>query len=233
MKLMSKKTCYALLISLILFLQTANATLAPMLPESSYEDGRWQGLRFFNEEADNGGYLTGRVDFAVYDTENLQFQDEADWVSSLDLNQEKQFLYVYQIFNDYQQSDREVAYFEVFAESGAQLGVDSQDIDAKEDENTGVQPADGYLDSSGEKVVWTWDDPPLGNGLLYKDDHSWYLIILSDSAPVIGDFNVRALEDSGEFPAAGVPEPATIALFGIAQVLVIATRRRKHRVKKC
>jgi len=204
--------------------------MAPMMPDSSYQDGKWRGLKFFNEQADTGGTLFGRVDFGVYDTQNLQLQDEIDWVDSLNLSQqqqEKQFLYAYQVFNDYEeQSDREITHFEVFAESGAQLNVAS--IDTKEDENTGVQPADGYLDSSGEKVIWTWDYSPLGNGLLYKDEHSWHLIILSDSAPVVGDFNVKALEDTGEFPAADVPEPATIALFGIAQALVIATRRRKR-----
>jgi len=215
-----------LVITLILLVQTANATLAPMLPESSYDDGNWQGFRSFYEEPEQGGYLFGRVDFAVYDTDQLSQQEE-DWVNSLGLNQEERFIYAYQVFNDYDQSDREIAHFEVFAQSGAQLGVESQNIDTKEDEQSGIEPSDGYLDSAGEKLVWAWDDAPAGNGLLYKDNHSWYLVFLSDSAPVLGDFNVKALEDNGDFPVAGVPEPATIVLFGVAQAFLVITGRKK------
>ena len=76
---------FSLLLLAALLVQNASATLPPMLPTSSYADGAWQGFRIYDEDLGGGDFLRGRVDFAVYDTENLLFPDESAWVGGLDI----------------------------------------------------------------------------------------------------------------------------------------------------
>jgi hypothetical protein len=54
------------------------------------------------------------------------------------------------------------------------------------------------------------------------------MVFLSDSAPVSGDYEVKVVEEQGEFPTPGpeIPEPASIALLGIGYALVAFRRRR-------
>jgi len=220
-----------LLFVLTFFVQTSTATLAPMLPESSYEDGHWQGFRFFDEEVGEGEYLRGRVDYAVYDTQNLQNTDETNWIGSLELSGEGQFLYAYQVFDDYEGwSDREVSSFSVFSMSGGPLDVDEDSIDSVEDDESGVEAADGFLTNSDTQVLWNWEPEPGGYGYVNAGEHSWFLLFLSDLSPVVGDFEVQISEQQGDIPTPGVPEPATVALLGLGYTLIVL-KRKKFRVK--
>ncbi|MFC1738737.1 PEP-CTERM sorting domain-containing protein [Planctomycetota bacterium] len=233
MRIVRRIGLLTLLFAVTFFVQTASATLAPILPDSSYADGQWQGFEWYNEEIGDGVFLNGRVDYAVYDTFDLQYQDESEWVDGLDLSGEGQFLYVYQIFNDYEDwSDREVAYFSVFAESGDPLDVEEDSIGSSQDPENGVGPVEGYLADSGLEIVWKWEMGPEGNGYIIQGKYSWFLLFLSDSQPVPGDFEVRASEGEGEFPISSVPEPATVALLGLGNIVLVLNRRKFHRRKR-
>jgi hypothetical protein len=217
---------FAFLIALMGFVQTASATLNPMMPTSSYGDGHWQGSELYDIVLDDGSFLRGRLDFAVYDTYNLN-TEESEWADGLDLSGEGQYLYAYQIFNDYDPgSDKEVAYFAVFPEAGGSFGLDETSIGSSLDPESGVEPASGYLDDSSDmQIVWTWEPDPAGSGPIYAGEHSWFLLYLSDYEPVAGAYDIT--QEQGQLPTPGeVPEPATITLLGIGTALAVLKRKR-------
>jgi hypothetical protein len=225
MRIIRRIVLFAFLVALMVFVQTASATLEPMMPTSSYGDGHWQGFEFYDKQLDDGSFLRGRIDFAVYDTFNMN-TEESEWVSGLDLNGEGQYLYTYQIFNDYEPgSDKEVAYFAVFPEIGGSFGLDETSIGSSLDPESGVEPADYYLESSSDmRVVWTWEH---NSGYVYTGQHSWFLLYLSNYEPMAGAFDIRAVEEEGELPAPQhTPEPSTVALLGLGAVLTMFRRSK-------
>lgn len=229
MSSMKKSTILTSFVMLMIITGNANAALAPMLPESSYDDGNWYGYDFYDVDLGDGDYLRGRIDFGVYDLEDEGLtQDEQDWIDDLGLAEEQGFLYAYQVFNDFEDwSEQEVAYFSVFAEEGGTLDIREQDIFYEDDgHEDSVSPSSVELADSGEKAVWHWELDG-GEGLIWEGEHSWYLLMLSDSGPVIGDYEIQTSE-TGQIPAPRLPEPATIMLFGLAQAFLFAGRKRNR-----
>lgn len=222
MRMIRKIGLLSLLAVATLLAQDASATLEPLLPESSYSNGDWQGFRFYDEEIEPGVFLRGRIDFALYDTYNPQYQGEIDWLDGLGMTEQGRYVYAYQIFNDYDASDEAVSYFAIFGLDGEEpLDVEEENIGSYYDEREGIAPTSEYLSEDKLKAVWNFD-----GGLIYKDNHSWFLILASDSGPVPGDFEVKTPQEQGE-PSVPIPEPAMIALLGIGSALVMCTKRRK------
>ena len=213
---------FSLLLTAALFVQNAGAALPAMLPTSSFADGAWQGEEFYDEDLGDGDFLRGRVDFAVYDSENLLFPDESAWVGGVDIPGEGQYIYAYQIFNDYEDiSDEPVWSFAIFGIDGAPLDVVEDSISSSEDPQLGIKPSNEYFSTDRLKVVWEF-----GGGALFAGEHSWFLVFSSNSGPVLGSYEVKALEE-GEFPVPPeVPEPATLILLGVGGALIF-TRRKK------
>jgi hypothetical protein len=193
------------------------------LPESSYAGDTWQGYKYYNNDLGDGSYLYCRVDFAVYDSGDLQFPDETDWVNGLAVPGEGQYIYAYQVFNS-PVSDEAVASFAVFGIDSTPPDLDEASIGSYEDPGAGIEPKNGSLSDDGLRVVWEFGDSE-GFSFIYKGDHSWFLLFRSNSGPVEGDFEITAPIDQGVQPIPGVPEPATIALLSIGGALFL--RRRK------
>ena len=224
---MTRKIGYlCLLLIATLFAQNAYATLAPMLPTSTYATavGNWQGSTYYDEVIGED-HLYGRIDFAVYDTEGTMSGAEIGFVDAFatDMPQMEQYLYAYQIFNDYEEdSDKAVSYFAVFNLAETTLDVDEENIGSGDDSAGGVEPSSWSLDKDepsdedNSRVIWNF-----GGGLIYKGDHSWFLVFSTDSAPVVGDYEIRSQEP--EFP---VPEPGTMALFGLGGLLFFRKRSK-------
>ena len=210
---------FSLLVLITLFVQNASATLAQMLPTSSYADGAWQGEDFYDEDLGGGGFLRGRVDFAVYDTLGGNEFIEAGFEAP----GEGQYIYAYQIFNDYEAaSDKAVLSFAVFGIDGAPLDVVEDSISSSEDPQLGIEPSNEYFSTDRLKVVWEFGGKE-GFSFIDKGDHSWFLVFSSDAPPVVGDYEIRA----PGFPAFSEnPEPATIALLGIGGALMFTKRRK-------
>jgi len=197
-----------------------------MLPTSSFADGAWQGEEFYDEDLGGGDFLRGRVDFAVYDSENLLFPDESVWVGGLDIPGEGQYIYAYQIFNDYEPgSDEAVWSFAVFGIDGAPLDVVEDSISSSEDPQLGIEPSNEYFSTNSLEVIWEFKE--IGEAILLAGDHSWFLMFSSDKTPVVGDFRIEGSEE-GEFPAS-TPEPGTLMLLGIGGALMFTRRRKSAR----
>lgn len=222
MRVVRKIGILCLLAVATLFVQDAEAVLT-YLPESTYAGDTWRGYRYYDEEPEPGFYLRGRIDFAVYDTENLVLPKEIAWVGELETELGEmpgQYIYAYQVFNDYGASDMEVSYFAVYALDNDPIDVYEASIGSFADPGSGVEPTDGSLESN-LKVIWEFD-----NGLIYKGDHSWFLVFCSDYSPVEGDYKIKAPEDKGTPPVPEVPEPMTIAMLGIGGAVILRRRRK-------
>jgi hypothetical protein len=206
-----KTWVFSLLVVATLFAGTASATI--YLPDSSYEEGAWQGSSIYEEEGFNV-----LVEFAVYDTDNLQFAGEI--ALDAQLNLAGQYIYAYQIFNHMEDIYEEIAYFGI-------LDIDRQPVDealiendtgSHDDGSGGLAPTPEDSDVQGT-WVWTFD-----GGFISAGEHSWFLVFSSHHAPVVGDFEIRAPEE-GDFPVP-IPEPAMIVLLGMGGMVVVSTRRR-------
>ena len=211
--------------------QEAGATLAPMLPESSHYEGF---VYYQNDEWDDGGFsgtvkLRGRIDFAVYDTEEYpnEFIGEDDGFTKPGNGR---YIYAYQIFNDYfGASEGAISYF-------AALGIDMNVVDvlsisSQEDPESGVKPSPADpSDPSRETgeyftetdAVWefgTNDRDWINAG---ADGHSWFLVFSSDKNWVPGEYEIRGPQQS-QFP---VPEPAMLTLLGIGGAMLFKRRNK-------
>lgn len=211
MRVIRKFGFFSLLIVATLLVQNASATI---LPISSYEDGHWQGSRFYDIEVVNGSFLRGRIDFAVYDTLGGNEFVEAGFTAPGD----GRYIYTYQIFNDYSASDEAVAYFAVFEVDRNPMDVYEDSIGSQRDDpDSGIELTSAYFTESNLEAVWLF-----AGQILMRDEHSWFLVFSSDSAPVLGDFEISA--EGGDFPA--VPEPGMLTLLGIGGAMIFTKRRR-------
>ena len=205
-RVVKKLSFSVLLVVSVLFTQNASATLAPML-ESSYYDG----YVFYYEDG-----LAGRIDFAVYDTEHPEYGDEY-LDNGIEMPGDGQYIYAYQIFNDYPISEEAVAYFALLDINGDSIDIDS--IGSQEDPEAGIEPGEEYFDGGESKVVWEFNG---SDGYIIVGEHSWFLVFSSDQDWVKGDYEIRG---PAEVPVP-MPEPATIALLGLGSITILMKRRR-------
>lgn len=197
----------------------AGQAAAGVLPESSYSSD-WQGSVFYglSGTSENEQGLKGQVDFAVYDTEDLQFEGEQGLFSDFDMPDGDQYLYAYQISNDLIGiSETEISYFGLLGITEGTDYLTFSSSDSPDDpSDEGIEPA------SGSQAEWNFHGD---SGLVEAGDHSWFLFVTSSSAPIIGDYEVRGPAD--DLPVPGhAPEPATIVMLGTAGIFLVRKRRQ-------
>ncbi len=201
------------LVSVLVLLTLLALPVLAALPESSFI----QGSAFYGDDPDYTGHLKGRVEYAVYDTENLSLTGEMDIDTVLNLA--GRYIYAYQIWNDYSVSEASVGSFQVMNEDGSSVAASIlNDTGAHDDGEGGIAPS-GF-DLQG---MWTWDG---STGYLPAGDHSFFLVFSSDAAPITGNFEVK--EGGVVVPGEDVhtPEPATVALVGFGAMVVFSRRRK-------
>lgn len=198
--MIGKISFVGLFVVAVLFTADAPATL--LLPDSSH----YQGSTYYDITLVDG-FLRGRIDFAVYDTLGGNEFLNAGYSAPGD----GQFIYVYQIFNDYPLSDEAVAYFSILGIQGAPV----DGIGAEEDPSTGVEPSDEFFTAS--EAVWQFD-----GGLIYAGEHSWFLVLTSDTDWVAGQYQITTAEDD-PFPVP-IPEPGMLTLLAIGTAMIIKKR---------
>jgi len=206
----------------ILFSSAAFATLERILPSSSYYDGS----TFYDEDLGEYGRLSGRIDFAVYDTDT--YANEFIGNDGFEAPGERQYIYAYQIFNDYQTSEAAVNYFAIFGIDGQLLsessitGLGYQNDSSDDPTEEGVEPSYSGFDNIESKVIWRFED-----GYLEAGDHSWLLVFSSDQGWVEGDYEIGGVENPFPTPPGGEnPEPTTLFLLTAGGGLLLTKRRK-------
>lgn len=151
-----------LLLVAALFAQSVSATY--YLPGSSYENGAWQSSLIYEE---NENVL---IDFAVYDTDNLQPAGKI--VLAERLNMAGQYIYTYQIFDHPDDIYEEISYFGILDINGVQVdeALFKGDTGCYDDGSRRVAPTP--KDSNARRTwVWTFD-----GGYMSQGEHSWFLV---------------------------------------------------------
>jgi len=224
---MAKKIIFlGLFAAAILCVNVAEATFSRVLPSSTH----YQGFVYYNETVDHplGGTVTlrGRIDFAVYNRDNLQNGEETafvdNYVATAGVSEDDRFIYAYQIINDVDfYSDGDVGYFEVLGllpdESTFSINPDLMNNTTAVDDGAGgvaPEPVD-----SVEAGIWEWLDNLVEGGT----DHSQFLLYSSVNDWVKGTYRMDITQE-GDFPVA--PEPATLAMLGAGSVMLLRRRRK-------
>jgi hypothetical protein len=206
MRVMRNIAYLAFLLVLAILPKNASATLIA-LPDSSYLDGLWQGISYYDDDGFNI-----RIDFAVYDTLG---GNEIAAIEGFEAPGDGQYIYVYQVFQHIDEGYNEVAYFSILNLDGSAVdGSMIQCTTALDDNNDGIEPYPLICENQG---IWVWGGDI---GYISTAQHSWFLVFSSDSAPIAGSYEVQA---PGDFP---IPEPTTIALLGIGGLAFL--RKRKY-----
>jgi uncharacterized protein (UPF0333 family) len=153
---------FGLLVVAALFAQSASATY--YLPGSSYENGAWRSSLIYEE---NGNVL---IDFAVYDTDNLQPAGKIALAERL--NMAGQYIYTYQIFDHPDDIYEEISYFGILDINGVQVGeaLFKGDTGCYDDGSRRVAPTPKDSNARGT-WIWTFD-----GGYMSRGEHSRFLV---------------------------------------------------------
>ncbi len=196
----------------IIMVMAVLAQNALALPSSSLDNGKWGGYDTYSD----GAGLNVEVVFNVYTASSGEFT----WGGQVAMPSTDKYIYVYQVFNSSSSSEN--------IESFKVLNSDKSDVSSsvmhqtcsQSDGSGGISPDPSVSVTPG---VWVWSD---NVGYLLANDHSWYLVYSSDYAPIRGDFAVNTASTTP--PPVPTPEPATMALVGVASALYAAKRGRKR-----
>lgn len=161
--------------------------------------------------------MTVRLEFAVYEGENA-----TDVIDAIGYTGEAtNYVYAYQVFCEAPSLDS-LTYFGLSREDETALGSDELGIFQFADSFGGVEPAGdgGYFDDdeTPTEAIWEFED-----GALMEGDHSWYLFLFSDHAPVIGNFTLEEASADDDIPV--TPEPATLVLLLGGSLLCFKRRK--------
>jgi hypothetical protein len=192
--------------AVLMFFAMLTAPSAEALTSSYYD-----GSVFYNTEEG----LAGRIDFAVYDTENAVIGDEY-MNDGIGIPGQGRYIYAYQIFQS-PFSGSDVSYFGILDASGNPIDESLiNGTSAQDDGEGGIAPSPIFSETEG---TWVWT---VENGYIAADEHSWLLVFSTDNNLTFGDYEIR-----GTGIPAPVPEPATIAVFSLGSLFLTARRRAR------
>ena len=199
----------------ILFVQTANAATMTLLPESSH----YQGRSYFRTLT-NDGILSGRVEYAVYDSLGGNEFTQAGFTTP----GTGRYTYVYQIFNDGDDTASPLEYFSILGIGEGAINDMTTDIDSVNDNSSGVDATAMYFgvhdaNTGPDKAIWEFED-----GVLAIDAHSFFLVISSNYNYSAGTYTV--IQSTSPQTPIPNPEPGTLALLGVGGILTLLRRRK-------
>lgn len=168
-----------------------------------------------NDQAFSDLGMTVRLEFAVYEGENA-----ATVIEDIGYSGEvTDYVYAYQVFCETPSLDS-LTYFGLSREDDSPLGSDGLGIFQLEDSFGGVEPAGdgGYFTDDQTEAVWEFEE-----GALIQGDHSWFLFLFSNNAPVLGTFTLEESLADDDIPV--TPEPATLVLLLGGSLLCFKRRK--------
>jgi hypothetical protein len=236
MKIARKINLLSMLVSAVFLMQNAFADVPEYLPQSSH----YEGQSYFDLSSSGGP--SGRIDFAVYDTQTYpdelvgtggRANDLLPWWNETNPDRFR-YIYAYQIFVN-NISSNIVDYFGLLGLGGTSVVTDPSTgkwpIGSMNDLVTtnAVAPDANYFASStdyGKMVVWDF-----ANSVLYAGDHSYFLVVGSNNDWTAGSYTFdKTLANEVPQPNQNpVPEPGSITLLGIAGALTFIKTRKKFR----
>jgi len=211
MSVIRKSGLLSLLFVAALFVQSASAGPVDFLPYSSH----YQGRTYYTDFTDDG-FLTGRIDFAVYDTLGPHGNEWAD--ADFTAPGAGQYIYAYQILCD-TASTAALEYFAVL-EIGENSIDDDDGIGTRDDGYGGLDAYNAFFNPypQPQQAVWEFDED-----LLIAGEHSYFLVFTSDHDWTEGSY---ALTPTGVLPPTTAPEPGTLTLLGLSGALAFIRRRK-------
>ena len=213
-----KISFFIVLVVATLLVQIAGATTTTILPPSSH----YQGRSYFRTLTSDG-ILSGRVEYAVYDTQGGNEFAQTGFTGN------GQYTYVYQIFNDGDDTASPLEYFAIFGIGEGAIFDMTTDIDSIDDNSGGISSTAMYFgvhdaNVGPDNAVWEFE----ADNNLVIDAHSFFLIISSNYDYTKGIYSVTK-STSPYVPLPGdahAPEPATLALLGLGTMVTLLRRRR-------
>ena len=211
-----KISFFIVLAAAIMFVQTAVATTTTILPPSSHYSGR-----SYFRTLTSDGILSGRVEYAVYDT--MGGNEFTGFTGS------GQYTYVYQIFNDGDDTVSPLEYFAIFGIGEGAIFDMATDIDSIDDSSGGINSSAMYFgvhdaNTGPDNAIWEFE----ADNNLVIDAHSFFLVISSNYDYTTGTYSVSK-STSPYVPLPGdahTPEPGTLALLGLGSMVTLLRRRR-------
>lgn len=196
------------MMALAVFTASAQGALT-LLPDSEMPE--YNGYSYFNE---NG--VSGRLEFAVYDT-TIQELGELGGMSGYN---GEQYVYAYQIFSMSAEAITAFTLTGYSADAFTEADMDTSDtLGGGESYGHDTQNY-GLFD---DEAVWFFE-----GGVLVAYETSYFLMIFSDYAPVVGGYEVNPSGSDPYVPGGegvdSVPEPMTLILLASGALL---TLRRK------
>ncbi|MHC4736086.1 MAG: PEP-CTERM sorting domain-containing protein [Planctomycetota bacterium] len=175
----------------------------------------YQGRSYFRTLTSDG-ILSGRIEYAVYDTDGGNEFAEASGTG--------QYTYVYQIFNDGDDTATALEYFAILGIGEGAIFDQVTDIGTVDDDSGGIDATAMYFGvhdivTGPDKAIWEFE-----GDILATDEHSFFLVISSDYNYFTGTYQLIK-STSPDVPVPN-PEPSTIALLGFGMLAFLRRRRR-------
>jgi hypothetical protein len=212
--------CLLSLLVVVMFAGDAFAvfTFTPELPSSTYQNSAWYGESTYSDNT-----FHAIVQYAVYDTQD----GLNEW--GYEAPGDGRYIYAYQVFNA-NSDTQDIGYLKLFGAAGHTLtGNEVSGIGSRADTtNTqfpeqGIKPFSGAFDDTEKKISWRFLNAGSEFGVIGLSQHSYFLIYSSNSAPVMGSYEIKP-PSGAEMPQA--PEPATIVLFGTGGLILLRKLRK-------
>lgn len=209
-----------MVVSLMALAAIADAGLTK-LPESSH----YQGTSYYNVALDSSKILSGRIEFAVYDTQT----NPNEFVGSDGFNAPGQgrYIYAYQIINyssnGADMTNAAVSFFTILGISPGAIPSLANVGTTADTPNPGVDATKKSLTIDQTQVVYEF-----ANGVLAAGKNSWFLLMRSNSDWKKGSYKFQAPNDD-DIVAPGddnpsVPEPATLSMLLIGSLALYKRR---------
>ncbi len=210
-----------IVVSLMALAAVADAGLTK-LPESSH----YSGTSYYNVALGNNKILSGRIEFAVYDTQT----NPNEFVGSDGFSAPGQgrYIYAYQIINyssnNFGMTNAAIPFFTI-------LGISPGAVSSLADVGTTADTPDPGVDATSKSmnIDQTQVVYEFANGVLAAGKNSWFLLMRSNNDWKKGSYKFDTPDDDdivapGDESNEPIPEPATLSMLLIGSLALYKRR---------